>query len=275
MCVAMALWVIVEATGSQISRGYSPYQIVWTRYATHILLLALLLGPRRLHRMARTELLGAQVARGLLMVGMPASFITALHFASARDVWAMFWVAPLMVVGLSIPVLGEKPGLQRWLATVLGLAGALLIVRPSTDLLDRWGLLPLGMAACFALYVVLTRSLRGETVESRLFYTALVPFLCLSPVMLFLGRLPTPRALLFMLLVGAVGLVTLWAIDKALDLAPASFLAPFVFTQLLWAVGLEGPAGATLGRRAAAGALVVLASGAWALLAEHRRSEKG
>jgi drug/metabolite transporter (DMT)-like permease len=259
MALAMGLWVALEALGGWIGGGYSPYQVVWTRYAVHIALLATVLGHRG-RRMVRTRRPVLQVFRGLLMVAMPAFYITGARSSASADVWAEFWVAPLMVVGLSVPLLGEAPGMRLWLATGAGLVGALLIARPFSPLLDARAIFPLGMAACFALYLVLTRRLGEESVETRLFYTALVPFLCLSPVMVSVGRLPTPRAFLLMALVGVVGLLVLWALDKALDLAPASLGAPFIYTQLLWAMvlGEEGWGGGAI-----AGALIVIASVAY------------
>lgn len=271
MVLAMGLWVVLEALGGQIPGGYSPYQVVWTRYAVHIALLAVLLG-RRSGRMIRTRRPLLQVFRGLLMMAMPAFYITGARSSASADVWAGFWVAPLMVVGLSVPLLGEAPGLRLWLATGAGLAGALLIARPFSPLLDERAVFPLGMAACFALYVVLTRRLGEESLEARLFYTALVPLVGLSPVMLSVGRVPTPRALLVMALVGAVGLLVLWALDKATDLAPASLGAPFMYTQLLWALVL-GEAGR--GPGALAGALLVMAACAYALSCARRRDAAG
>jgi len=259
MGLAMGLWVVLEAVGGQIPGEYSPYQVVWARYGIHIVLLALLLG-RRWRRMVKTRRPGFQTLRSLLMVGMPAFFITGLRFGAPRDIWAGFWVAPLIVVGLSSLLLGEGARLHLWLATGAGLVGALLIAPPSSLPVDARALFPLGMAACFALYAVLTRRLQGESVESRLFYTALGPFVCLSPIMLYLGKLPTPRALLFMTLVGAVGLLVLWALDMALDLAPASLGAPLMYTQLLWGLALGGLLGEVPGTGAMVGVLIVVAT---------------
>jgi len=275
MCVAMLFWTLAETTFSLIPRDYSVYQVVWTRYGVHLVLVFLLLGRRDIGRLFRTRRPGLQLVRSACMLGMPVFFALILGSGPVARVWPAFWLAPILVVGLAIPLLGERPPMHRWLATGLGLLGALSFLHVSSDLLAWGALLALGSGASFGLYLVLTRALMSESLESRLFYTAVVPFLCLTPVTLFMWRTPTPRVLLLMALIGAVGLVSLWALDRALDLAPASFGAPFLFTFFLVELGVSVLRGAMPGWRRVLGACVIVAAAAWALFAESRRGRRG
>lgn len=275
MCVAMCTWALVEAVFSRIPRDYTVYQVVWTRYGVHYVLVFLLFGRRGMGRLLRTRRPGLQIVRSACMLGMPVFFALIPRPGPVGEIWPAFWLAPLLVVGLAIPLLGERPPAHRWLATGLGLLGALAVMHASSDVFAKGALLALASGACFALYVVLTRRLMSESLESRLFYTAAVPFVCLTPVALFLWRPPTPWVLLLMVLVGSGGLLTLWTLDRALDLAPASFGAVFLYTQILCDMGLAALSGEMPSRRAAVGACVIVAAAAWGLYAESRRSQRG
>lgn len=273
MSVAMGSWALVEAVGARIPRDYSSFQVVWVRYGIHLGLVFLIFGRHGTKRMIRTRRPALQVLRSALMVGMPAFFIWIPDVGPIADAWPAFWLAPLLVVGLSGPLLDERPGRHRWLATGLGLFGTFAVLGTSSPPLGAAALLALASGACFGLYCVLTRRLMDETLQSRLFYTATVPFGAFAPVMLFRWHPLTARVFLLMTLVGLGGLVTLWALDKALDLAPASLVAVFMFFNVLAEVGLHVVAGEMPGRRGAIGALTILAAGAWVVFVEARRGD--
>ena len=91
-------------------------------------------------------------------------------------------------------------------------------------------LLPLGMGFCFALYNVLTREMRTERTSANLFHTALWVFIALSFVMPSVWHTPSLKAALAMIGIGVWGFVLLLFLDRALAWAPASLVAPFIYT---------------------------------------------
>jgi drug/metabolite transporter (DMT)-like permease len=99
-------------------------------------------------------------------------------------------------------------------------------------------LLPLGMGFCFALYNVLTREMRTERTSANLFHTALWVFIALSFVMPGLAY-PFPESGVAMIGIGVWGFVLLLFLDRALAWAPASLVAPFIYTQCIWGDALE------------------------------------
>jgi drug/metabolite transporter (DMT)-like permease len=257
----MLLWTTVEGTAVFLSRPYSLYQIIWTRYAAHLLFMLVVLGPRYKTRLVRTKHLGLQVFRGLLMLGMPAFFITAVSRLPVNDVMAAFWVAPLMVLALSAVVLRERIQLWQWAIAGAGLVGALFILRPAGGLLQWAIILPLGMAFCFSLYVVLTRYLRAEETITNLFYTALCVLAPLSLGMPFVWRTPTVGDILLMSIIGLLGLLLLYILDKACEMVPASDFATYLYFQPLWMVAANYLLAAELpGKLALLGALIISGS---------------
>jgi glycosyltransferase involved in cell wall biosynthesis/drug/metabolite transporter (DMT)-like permease len=233
MCVAAVLWPIMEALAGVLSRGYSPFQIVWVRYSTHLLLMLALWTPGGPLRLLQTRQPGLQAVRSLTMLGMPACFVFAVARLSVSTTMAVFWVAPLMALLLASLWLRERVGWPCWIGACLGYAGALLILAPA-GLRPGAVVFPLGMAACFALYQALTRRLREETTAARLFYTALGVWIPLALAAPWFWRMPTLRDLAVMMVIGVLGFIFLLMLDYALDVTPLSRLAPFALAQPIW-----------------------------------------
>jgi len=227
------MWALVEALAGGVLQRYSPYQVVWTRYAVHLLLMLALWGLHDPGRLWRTSRPGYQLSRSLLMLAMPASWVTATSLGvPVGTTMTIFWLSPLAIMLLARWLLQERPPAWLWLAAGLGFAGALLTHHFEPPASAAGVLLPLAMGLCFSLYVVMTRSLRSENMLANLFYTALGVFLALTPAMGWLWLWPTPGDALVMVAVGVLGFVTLWLLDRAAAAAPVSISAPFSFIQI-------------------------------------------
>jgi drug/metabolite transporter (DMT)-like permease len=205
------------------------------------------------------------------MLGMPACFIAAVARMPAGAVWRIFWVSPVLVAVLSWGWLRERVRAHHWLAVGVGLAGSLLLSNAGEDVVRREVILPLGMAACFSVYQVMTRAMREETAMANLFYTALFVLLPLTLGLPGFWRALTREAAAWMGAIGLVGLLGLLALERALHLAPASVVAPFVYLQPVWMAFLGGLLlGRHVERRQVAGACAVLGSGVYAILRERQ-----
>lgn len=239
MLVFVGLWAAIEILAWQVLQRYSPYQVVWTRYAVHLLLMLLLFGWREPARLVRTRRPVFQLLRSLLMLAMPASWVMGVQAGlSGETVMSIFWVSPLLVLALGALFLNERMPLAIWLATLLACAGALLVhplhAMPPPQLL----VYPLAMALSFSGYVVMTRALRGEATRANLFYTALGVFLALSPFMPSLWQWPAPADLAVMVAVGVLGCLTLYALDRSTAAAPVGLSAPVITMQIALTVSL-------------------------------------
>ena len=235
-----ALWATVEVVAAPLLRHHSPYQVVWMRYAVHLLLMVAIWSWRDPRGLWRTRRPTYQLARSMLMLGMPASWAIAMNAGVPADTqMGLFWLSPLLVLPLAGWMLGERIGPRTWLVAAVACAGSLL-VHPVHGVAHAWLLvLPLVMALCLALYVVMTRSLRTETTRANLFYTALGVFAALTPAMPFVWTAPTLAELGLMGVVGGLGLLTLLALDRCAGLAPLGVSAPLLYAQLLVIVVLQ------------------------------------
>jgi drug/metabolite transporter (DMT)-like permease len=259
-----ALWAAVEALAGGVLRRYSPYQVVWTRYVVHLTLMVLVWGWRQPRSLVRTRRPVYQIGRSLLMLGMPASWITAMQAGvPAGTTMSIFWLSPLLILGFAHVLLGERASHRVWIAATVAAAAASALFGPRGVANPLLLLFPLGMAVSFSLYVALTRPLRSETTRANLFYSALGVAACLTPVMPRLWISPDAGGLLVMSGVGVLGFATLWALDRATAAAPVSRTAPFFSFQLLFTAGLDWVLhGARPGLRGAAALAVVALAGA-------------
>lgn len=262
MLAFVALWAIVETLAAGILKSYSPWQVVWTRYAVHLALMLAIWGWREPATLWRSPRPGYQLARSMLMLGMPAFWILGAQ-AGHGFVMAFFWIAPLAILVLARIFLREAIAPALWFAGVAASAAGFLVYRPgSLPALDTL-VYPVGMALCFSIYIAMTRPLRHERTRTNLFYSALGVFLVLTPAMPGVWTTPGATDFAVFVAVGILGYLCLLALDRACAAAPVSLTAPA--TAGFLAVSI--PVGAILGHAPIGkGALAGLALTAVALI---------
>ena len=229
-------FVSMDALSKHLSQDLPVPQVVWARYVFHLLILALVLGPR-LPRSLRTQRLGLQFLRSLLLLGATGLVFTALRFIPLADASAILFVAPIIVTALSMPLLRERVGAHRWASVVVGFLGALVIIRPGSAAMDPAALLALGGAGCYAVYQIATRILSATDAPlTTLAYSASVGVLVSSAVVPFFWVMPSPGQWIAMMGLGLFGGLGHFALINALRAAPAATVAPFGYVNLLWAM---------------------------------------
>jgi drug/metabolite transporter (DMT)-like permease len=143
---------------------------------------------------------------------------------------------PLFLAMLAVPMLGERMDGARLAAVMVGLAGALVIVRPGAAVFTPYALLPVGMALCNALYQILTRKVAGvEHPLTSLVWGAIVGTVLLALTLPFAWVMPTnPWHWALLATIGVLASVGHFTLIRAYDYASATGLAPFFYTQLVW-----------------------------------------
>lgn len=272
---AVFLFSVLDSSVKWLSTEIPVPVLAWGRYATHFLLMLLLLGPRRLGRALRAERPGLQVMRGAMLLGCTGFGFLALSQMPVAETTAVFFCSPLLVALLAGPWLGEKLTGARWLAALAGFAGILLIARPGSAMSLSGIELALGGAVCYALYQLLTRQLAACTPAlTLLFYTALVGTLGTSLALPWFwpAHWLSPLQWLAVGSLGVLGGCGHFLLIHAFRHALASLLSPFLYAQLLWAMLLGGlvfghwPDGLSL-----TGMAVIMASGVWLGLDSRRQ----
>jgi drug/metabolite transporter (DMT)-like permease len=211
--------------------------------------------------------------RGLLSVFLLATFVYAIRVLSLADAYSIFLSAPLLVTALSVPILGEKVGWHRWLAIAVGLCGVLVMLRPSTSGLMTVGALAAFVSAvAYAISVVSVRVLtKTDSNTSVVFWSMLI--MTLVSTVLGLNDWQVIRAEHYGVIIatGALGALAVHLLTLAYRSAPASMIAPFEYTALLWGVGIDWLAWDTLpGIRVYIGGGIVVLSGLYVIWRESR-----
>lgn len=237
------LWAIVELLGAALLARYSVIQVVWTRYLVHLLLLLVIFVWHDPVQLVRTQRLGFQTLRSFMMLIMPMSWMLATRIGAGDVVYSGFWSAPFLIVALTAVFLKEPSRHIIWLAAAGGgLAAALIFSDLRVPKGAQW--IPLiGMTASFSIYVVMTRSLRGEATRANLFHSALLVFVLLTPVVPSVWQTPAVKDIPIFFGVGAFGLVTLWLLDRSTAYAPPGDTAPIILIQVPFALALGWIAG--------------------------------
>ncbi|MFN4087923.1 MAG: DMT family transporter [Alphaproteobacteria bacterium] len=263
----------IDATAKLLAQDTPVIQVVWGRYVFHFLFLAaFVFGATGLRRLTQTRRLGLQLTRSVLLVGSTASFWLALVYLPLAQAITIGFASPLILTALSVPLLGERVGRYRWTAVVVGLVGVAIVVRPGLGSMHWAVALPLLTAVLYALYQIATRVLsHTDDAMATLFYTGLGGLIVSSIAVPFFWQPPGMMQWLGFVWLGLLGAAGHTLLIKAFSLAPASLLAPFGYTSLIWATILgyllfaEVPDLWTL-----VGAAVIIGSGIFIVLREHR-----
>ncbi len=238
MCVYVGLIVYVNACGKVMAQDYHPFEVTLFRHGIAFLWMLALFAPRHGPRILVPRRPGIQVMRGLFGIGSSLFYFTGLTRLSLATAAAISFSTPLIVAGLSGPLLGEKVGLHRWAAILAGFIGTLIIIRPGGGGVDQvGGLLLIGSAICSAMYQLMTRLLAGQDhAETTNIWSGFVGSCVVVAMSPFFFTLPTRWTdwALF-LSMGIVGGSAHYLLTKAFERAPAALLSPFNYLQLLGA----------------------------------------
>ena len=141
-----------------LSGGYALHQIVLIRsFIGMAVMLAVVMASSAGLAAFRTKRLGMHLLRGGFVVTSNFCFFLGLAALPLADAVALFFIAPLLITALSVPMLGEKVGPRRWAAVGVGMLGVVVMLRPGMGIFHPAMLLPLFAALCYAMLHMLTR----------------------------------------------------------------------------------------------------------------------
>lgn len=241
MAAASLLVPFVDGIAKHLAAEHSPFLVSWARYAVASLLVISVAvassgGGLPLPRRG----LAAHALRTAFMVGAATCFFSAIAEIPLATALGGYFLGPVIAAALAVMILGERATIVRTLAVGLGLAGALLVVRPGPHV-EPGTFLALASGGLFAGYLITTRlAARSDPPLVTLAFQCLFGTLLLTPTALLNWSAPTAGDAI---LVGAMGLLSAVAhllVIKAFRLAETSALAPLAYLELVTAtlVGL-------------------------------------
>ncbi len=232
--LSTAFFSLADIAAKALTDTMHGLQVTWFRFLVFALTIPVwtlaIRGPQAL----RTRRPALQVARGMAIAGASSFFIIGLAHLPAAENTAIAFLGPLFVTALSIPLLGEKVGVRRWAAALVGFLGVMIVVRPGTDAFHLAALLPIGAALVGAFGQISTRLMANELPEATLTWTALTGFVLMSLMVPFVWTMPDATELAFGLATGVLSTIGHVLVVQAFRRAGASILAPFTYVQLLF-----------------------------------------
>ena len=165
------------------------------------------------------------------------AWYSALQITPLAEAITLNFTVSLWMIPVAILMLGERVGLRRWIATVVGFAGVLIVLQPGAETVSVGGLLAISAALLFAISMALVRLLaRSESPLAIVFYMNLIMTpLSLGPA-LWWWEMPTMEQLGWLLGIGCVLTIAHFSMARALSIMEATAVVPLDFTRLPFAV---------------------------------------
>jgi len=282
MAAATAIWAGTDALAKHLGHTYPQTQIAWVRFLVQMAVLSVWFAPR-LRAVVVSRRLAEQLFRSTMMVVSSLFIFFSLARVSLVFMSTMSALTPVLVTLLAAFALRERVGARRWAAVAGGLAGALVVIGPEGPAPTTAVVFPLIAVSSGAIYQTMTRRLAAvDPMETTLFYTASVGAAAGFVAIPFVatGVLPLETVWAAPDLVGWVGLIGMGVgamighifMTMAYAVAPASVIAPFIYTGIVWSAGLglalfgEFPRTSTI-----VGAAIIVSAGLAVLMGERRR----
>lgn len=232
---AMACFSLSDVLVKRLAAALPILEIVWFRYAALALTLAWLVLARGVPAGPRRPAL--QLARGLAIVASAVLFNVGLVHLPVATATALVFSSPLFVTALSVVVLRERVDWRRWAWVALGFAGVLIVADPDPASFDAAVLWPVASSAAWAVAMVLTRQLAAasDSATTTQAWSCGVGFVLLSAALPAVGTWPSAAQLVQLCLMGLTWALAQWLVVFAYERGEASTIAPYAYSQLLWA----------------------------------------
>ncbi|MDH4415157.1 MAG: DMT family transporter [Rhizobium sp.] len=236
--LSVVLFSIMMVAIKEIGTGLPLPQILLIRQVIlSMILLPLLLGD--LSRALSTQYLGRHIARGLICLGSQYTYFLALLYLPLADMTALGFSQVIFMTIAAVVILKEKVGWRRWLATMVGFVGVLIMLRPSGGAVDTYTLVAVLSALLLCGVTISIRLMAGtESTETVMLYQSFVLCAAYAVPGILWWEWPSQKEWFLLVVIGIVGTLGQYLFTLAFRVAEASALAPLEFTRLLIAIVL-------------------------------------
>lgn len=243
MLAAMSMFSCMDALLKALAGTYPPLQVTALRGLVVMpLVCAYILWRGEMRAVfSRSLRWRLHLLRGVFSVAMMGLFTYGLQTLGLAEAYTLAFVAPLVLVALSVPVLREVVLTRQWVAILVGLAGVVVAMRPQPGALVSLGAVAVLLAAgCYAASNVVGRLVSRTEPSATLVFWTTTSLILGGSVLGAADWVPIRREDTWVLLGLAVtGFVGQLAITEAFRHGQAAVIAPFEYSALAWAVMLD------------------------------------
>ena len=264
MIGAMFMFTLMDAVAKVLTQEIGVWPTLWTRYLGQAVLVFLIVLPR-LGKIVKTSFPLLQLARSVFLMCATMCFFWGISNIGLAEATAIMDISPVLITLGAVLFLGERIGIRRVIGIIGALIGAMIVIRPGSDVFSVYALFPLGAAICYSGYNIITRFVGArEDPWTSLFYTALFGAMVFSTIVPFHWQPLSRFTITLMVVLSVMATLAQWLLIKALSLGEASLLAPIGYIALifatLWGFLLFGD---LPDQWTVIGALVIVASGVY------------
>ncbi len=208
---------------------------LWARYTWQMIVVFVLVLPR-LRPVMQTKYPKIHVLRSLMLMLASGFFFVGLSRIPLSDAAALMSTNPMFITLGAALFLGEALGLRRIIGICVAMIGALIVMRPGTDVFQPAAIFPILAALCYSTYALLTRRVGPEEdIWTSLFYTGLVGTVVLTCGLPFFWQTPDATGLILMAMVAGFGTLGQLCLIRAFTAGEAAMLAPYAYSGLIFA----------------------------------------
>ena len=229
----LACIVVLTVVGREAQREISVFQVMEVRSLLGICLLYPLIRRDGGFRAMRTGNIGRQILRNTVHYGAQCCWLSALTMIPLAQVISIEFTMPIWTAILAVAFLGERMGVWKTSAVVLGLVGVVIIVRPFGGTVSAGQLIALVAAVGYATSVILVKSLtRTDRVLVIMFWMVVIQStLGLGPA-LATWQWPSAPTWGLLLVIGFCGTYSHYCLTQALLNADATIVVPMDFLRV-------------------------------------------
>jgi drug/metabolite transporter (DMT)-like permease len=276
MLLAVAAFSIMDTMMKLLAAEFPPMQVAALRCLASLPLVCVYVAWRGAFRSVLRVRWSLHLLRGVIGIAMLALFAYGVKTLSLAEAYTIYFVGPILITALSAPVLGERVDAARWLAIAVGMAGVLVVLRPSgAGFLTVGGLAVLASAVGYAVSAVTGRVLARSDRPEHMVFWVMAMMAAGATVLAAPSWMPLQARHLPVLATLAVsGFLAQLAITEAFSHGEASVVAPFEYTALAFGVAIDWlmwktlPDGFTL-----LGAAIIIGSGLYLIRHETMHAE--
>ena len=235
MVFTCACFAGMSALIRDLSSAISPFEIAFFRNAIGLIFLLPVMW-RLGFEIPRGPVLKSYTIRAVIGISAMWVWYSALEFTPLAEAITLNFTVALWMIPVAILLLGEKVGMRRWGATIVGFCGVLIVMQPGAETVGLDSLLAVFAALLFAISMALVRLLaRSQRPIAIVFYmNLLMTPLSLGPAIAF-WTMPDPSQLGWLFVIGSLAIVAHFSMARALSLVEASSVVPLDFTRLPFA----------------------------------------
>ena len=231
---AWAVLPFMDTIAKYLSSELSFFQITWARYFFTVFFTLPFMFFFFRKNLTCSENPKLQILRGLTLLIANICFFYSISIISMAKALTLAFVAPLITTALSPIFLGEKVGVRRWTAVLIGFVGSLVVIRPGFLEFNLATIAALGTGCFYGIYLVITRKLHStDSPLLTLLITGVVGAVIASFIVPFVWINPTPVQWSWLALMGIFACLGHILLIYSLKYADASKLAPFGYFEIV------------------------------------------